>query len=536
MNPYSYEPVKPVVETRFGKLRGACYGGVNMFMGVKYADAPRFQLPVEPQPWEGVKNAYVYGPISPQMGEPNPFPFYRGILLLQKEGEDCQNLNIWAPRDPGNGKKPVFVWIHGGGFMAGNAMEEYSFDGFHLAREGDVVFVSVNHRLNILGYMNLTEYGEAFAESPNLGLWDLVMALKWIHENIAAFGGDPDNVTICGHSGGGGKVLCLYQMPEAAPYFQRGICLSGATPEGPASEPEDTRVLAREMLAQLGITKDNIDEVYTVSFRRLCRAYRQVASRLWNEGRCVVFEPQKTARFIGFPPFNGFASCSGRKPLIVSTVMAEFAVCPVKAEEKAAMNEADKIAFLRRTFGEKADGLITRFRSSYPEHDLMDIFCTDTVFRRPTVETALEKARCGANNTYVFLAALNTLEDGNPPMWHGADVGYAFRNEDRVFILNDPVYGPQMSDIFSSILLNFARTGDPNNACLPRWEPFTEDEPWTMVIDKVCELKRDIDPETGKSIPFDSRYLDLLSSCVPPFRLPAMFAEEGASAQIEMDK
>lgn len=535
MNPYTFDAVKPVVETKYGALRGVCYGGVNMFMGVKYADAPRFQLPREPQPWEGVKNAYVYGPISPQMGGPSPFPFYRGLLLLQKEGEDCQNLNIWAPKEQSGGKKPVFVWIHGGGFMAGNAMEEYSFDGFHMAREGDVVFVSINHRLNILGYMNLTEYGEAFAESPNLGLWDLVAALKWIHENIAAFGGDPDNVTICGHSGGGGKVLCLYQMPEAASYFHRGICLSGATPQGPASEPEDTRALAREMLAQLDIGPENISEVYTVPFNRLVWAYRQVAMRLYNEGRYVIFEPQPTDKFIGFPPFHGFAACSAQKPLILSTVLGEFAMCPVKAEEKSAMSEADKIAFLRRSFGENADELIARFRRSYPDHDLMDLTCTDTVFRRPTAEAALEKARCGADNTYVYLAALNTLEDGNPPLWHGGDVGYAFKNEDRVFVLNDPVYGPVMSDIFSSVLLSFAKTGDPNNPYLPEWKPFTEAEPWTMVIDKACELRMDKDTQSGKNIPFDEPFMDLMMRCVPPFRLPPMFAEEGMNAQIQMD-
>ncbi len=535
MNPHSFDPVKPVVDTKFGRLRGVGYGGVNLFMGVKYAEAGRFQPPVEQQPWEGVKNAYVYGPISPQMGEPSPFPYYRGILLLQKEGEDCQNLNIWAPQG-GDRKKPVFVWIHGGGFMSGNAMEEYSFDGFNLAKKGDMVFVSINHRLNILGYMNLTDYGEEFAESPNLGLWDLVAALKWIHENIASFGGDPDNVTICGHSGGGGKVLCLFNMPEAAPYFHRGVCLSGATPSGPASEPEDTRALAREMLAQLKITQDNIREVYTLPFRRLVWAYRQVARRLFNEGRYVVFEPQKTARFRGFPPFNSFDPCSAQKPLIVSSVLAEFASCPLKADEKAAMSEADKRAFLHARYGGIADDLIARFIEAYPGHDLLDLTCVDTIFRPPTVEAAREKSRSGSDNTYVFLAALNTLEDGNPPLWHGGEVGYAFRNTDRVFVLSDPACEQTMTDIFSSILLNFAKTGDPNNEFLPLWKPFTEAEPNTMLIDRTCALRVDSDPATGKKLPFDGRMMDLLLSVTPPWRLPPMFAEEGSNAQIDMDR
>jgi para-nitrobenzyl esterase len=200
MNQFVFDPIKPVVDTKFGKLRGVTYGDVNIFMGVKYAEAKRFHMPVEQQSWEGVKNAYTYGPISMQMMPPNPPPYYRGLHMLQKQSEDCQNLNIWAPKTMNGEKKPVLVWMHGGGYFAGSALEEYSFDGFNLAHYGDIVFVSVNHRLNILGHLNLADYGEEFKNSVNVGIADLVAALKWIHENIAAFGGDPENVTIIGHS------------------------------------------------------------------------------------------------------------------------------------------------------------------------------------------------------------------------------------------------------------------------------------------------------------------------------------------------
>ena len=134
MNTYVFDPVKPVAETKFGKLRGVCYGGVNMFMGIKYANAKRFCMPVEPETWEGVKDAYRYGHISPQLGAPTPPPYYRGLFMHQIEGEDCQNLNVWAPKGKEGEKKPVFVWLHGGGFLAGNALEEYSFDGFQIGR------------------------------------------------------------------------------------------------------------------------------------------------------------------------------------------------------------------------------------------------------------------------------------------------------------------------------------------------------------------------------------------------------------------
>ena len=206
MNQYVFENTRPVVETKFGKIRGVTYGDVNMFMGVQYAKAKRFHMPEEQEPWEGIRNAYFFGPTTPLTRPNTPFALYRGLKLLQNESEDCQNLNIWAPKTLNGEKKPVFVWMHGGGFFAGNAFEEYSFDGFNMAHYGDVIFVSINHRLNIIAHMNMADYGPEFKNSVNVGIADLVAALKWIHENIAAFGGDPENVTIAGHSGGGGKI------------------------------------------------------------------------------------------------------------------------------------------------------------------------------------------------------------------------------------------------------------------------------------------------------------------------------------------
>ena len=262
MNQYVFEEERPVVDTKCGKIRGIAYGGVNIFMGIDYAKAKRFQMPVEIEPWEGIKNAYQHGPISKQVLKLKPFYTYRGLHMLEEESEDCQNLNIWAPKG-GAEKKPVFVWIHGGGFFGGNAFEEYSFEGANLARHGDIIFVSINHRLNILGHLNLDQYGEEFKDSPNVGIADLVVAMKWINENIAAFGGDPENVTICGHSGGGGKVQCLFQLKDAAPYFQRGIVLSGARSDEAYHLDDGTasRETAKKMMDYLGINKDNIQKV-----------------------------------------------------------------------------------------------------------------------------------------------------------------------------------------------------------------------------------------------------------------------------------
>lgn len=496
MNQYIFDPIKPVVETKFGKLRGVTYGDVNIFMGIKYAEAKRFQMPVEQQPWEGIKNAYTYGPITMQMMPPNPPSYYRGLHMLQKQSEDCQNLNIWAPKTVNGEKKPVFVWMHGGGFFTGNALEEYSFDGFNMAHHGDIIFVSINHRLNILAHLNLADYGEKFQNSVNVGIADLVAAMKWIHENIAAFGGDPENVTICGHSGGGAKVQCMYQIEEAAPYFQRGIVLSGVMNSGTASAEEDSRKVAKAILDELGITKENIEKVYEVSFEELVGAYRKVSPALSEAGVYQNWGPLKNDYFHGFPPENSFMPWSKDKPLIFGSTLGEFPTVRLTEEEKEAMTEDDKITFLRNRFGAEADHLIELFRKAYPKHhNILDLAYMDSMVRIPTRKAALKHAENGKQNTYNFLVSYNAPEDGWIPLWHGGEVCYIFMNEDRVYVLNEAVFGQKLANIFSTMTLNYVKYGDPNNKYLPKWEPVTDEHHYTMIIDRECECLEGHDEE-----------------------------------------
>ena len=497
MNQYVFEPVKPVVETKYGRLRGVTYGEVNIFMGIPYAHAERFGMPAEPEPWEGIRNAYTYGPVSPQTLPPNPPSYYRGLHMLRKEGEDCQNLNIWAPRILNGEKKPVFVWIHGGGYFAGNALEEYSFDGFNLAHYGDVVFVSINHRLNILGFLDLSEYGPRFANSVNAGIVDIVMALKWIHENIAAFGGDPENVTLCGHSGGGGKVECMYQLEEAAPCFQRGIVLSGAMKEEFDPSPDDSRQMARAIVNELGLTEETIDEIRDVPFSELLAAYKRALPGLREKGVNTTWSPVANAYFPGFPGTVGFMPGSAGKPLIIGSMLGEFEEMTVHLDEdeKAAMTEENKAAFLLKRFGKHTDRLTALFREAYPSHDILDLAYTDTMVRVPAVKAALRHAENGKNNTYSFLAAYCTPEGGRIPVWHGGEVCYMLMNEDKVFVLNEAVTGQKMAKIFSTMVLNYAKYGDPNNKYLPEWKPLTEEHRYTMVIDRECACLEDHDRE-----------------------------------------
>ena len=501
MNPYVFEDKRPIVETRQGKLRGVTYGNVNIFMGIPYAHAKRFQMPEEIEPWEGVKNAYQHGPIPMQAMETKPFFYYRGLHMLELQSEDCQNLNIWAPVCRDGKKKPVFVWIHGGGFFAGNAFEEISFDGFRFALDGDAVFISINHRLNILGYLNLEDYGEEFRHSANVGLFDLVVALKWIHENIAAFGGDPENVTICGHSGGGGKVQCLYQIEEAVPYFQRGICLSGARAglASPCDTRENSRKTAKAMMDYLGITRENIHEVYDVPFERLVDA-------CWQTANPFSFSPIPNDDFPGFPALTHLMSFSKDKPIIYSSTMGELPVNPPTWEEKEAMTPQDQVEFFHKRFGEKADRVMELFRQSYPDHDLMDLAYLDTRYRTSAVRSAMKHVEAGCENVYLMLCAYTVPESGRIPIWHGGEVAYIFLNEDKVLVLNDAENGQKYGAALNALVMNYVRTGNPNNEHLPEWKKVTAEDNWTMIIDRefrcvahhddaLAELHNEVGPE-----------------------------------------
>ncbi len=494
---YLYDPVDPVVQTKYGKVRGYTYGGVDHFFGVKYAKARRFHMPEEPDSWDGVRDTRRFGPVMLQMRPFNPEERNMGLNMPWQMSEDCQNLNIWAPSGGAGSKRPVFVWMHGGGCFSGHATENIIMDGFNMAHDGGVVFVSINHRLNLLGHLNLADYGEEFGNAKNVGIADLVAALRWIHENIEAFGGDPDNVTICGHSGGGGKVLCMYQIEEAKDLFSRGIVMSGVLDNGPETNEADSRKLAGAMLDSLGIGKDNIERIYDVSFDQLVAAYRSVARGLKEEGVNIGLAPLANSYFRGFPIDVGFCGWSKDKPLMLSTVLGEFNF-KVRVDEsfKITATEEEKEQMLHDRFGARSAELAELFRKAYPGHDLIDLMYLDADFRRPTYETAkLHAAASAEENTYVYLFAFNMPTQHRITPWHGVDIALAFSNAEKSPVCNEPVYGPRNAGALGNAYLNFTRCGDPGNAFLPEWRPFTDGQRYTMVIDRECELKEAYDEE-----------------------------------------
>lgn len=327
-------PLTPgLVKTSAGLVQGSEKNGIYRFLGVPYAQAAQRFVPAEEvDPWEEVLVADHYGAMSPQ----------GAISGMGAAGDqtgtdnNCQNLNIWTPGTGDGEKRPVMVWLHGGGFSTGSANDAV-YDGENLSRDGDVVVVSVNHRLNAFGFLDLSAYGEKYQHSANVGILDIVDALEWIQENIESFGGDPDNVTVFGQSGGGAKVLALMTSPDAKGLFDKGIVQSGATETmGPIfnSQQASTR-LTENILSLLGISAENIEDIQTVSVDELQQAAAQALAETGEElqlpaalggGYSMDWQPVVDGDFLPTNPVveGGFAGAGHDVPLLIGSNLNEW--------------------------------------------------------------------------------------------------------------------------------------------------------------------------------------------------------------------
>ena len=298
----------PVVETKAGKLRGFQLDGTYVFHGVKYADAKRFHQPTPVEPWEGIKNALAYGYVCPMLQQDQPSNELMVPHRYWPLDENCQYLNIWTQHLDPNAKKPVLVWLHGGGFAAGSSIEHIAYEGENMSKYGDVVVISLNHRLNILGYLDLSPFGEEYKNSGNAGNADMVAALQWIHENIANFGGDPENVTLFGQSGGGAKVTTLLQTPAADGLYHRAMIMSGVL-EGLLNDSVGSgRDCVQALMQELGV--QTAQQLETVPYHQLAQAYRNVSPALKAKGANVGQSPHPNRFYLGDPLQNG----SGFRP------------------------------------------------------------------------------------------------------------------------------------------------------------------------------------------------------------------------------
>ncbi len=486
----------PVVDTAAGKIRGFQLDSVFTFHGIQYADAERFQMPHPVESWEGEKDAANYGPVCPTFGNPIP----NGELLIPHrfwpENEHCQYLNIWTQSLDRTGKKPVLVWFHGGGFADGSSIEQVAYEGDELCKFGDVVVVTVNHRLNILGFLDMSSFGKKYENSVNAGLADLVAALQWIHDNIAAFGGDPDNVTIFGQSGGGGKVYALLQTPAADGLYHRAFMMSGGC--GVHDGKIDHRPFILEMLKNLGCQENEYEKLEKVPYSLLMKAFNKASRKLnvpmaWHP---VMWHPVANGWYLGTPFESGFTEYAKKVPTIASSVMSEFAAFGGTGSVGPDSPAAEKEAFVDAYYGGHGKEITALFEKAYPGKEILVSTQLDFAHRQSIIRYMDARTACGASApAYTYQLGLVFDIHGGTPAWHCSDIPFVFHNTCRVGSANIEGVSDVIEGQMAGALVAFARTGNPNHPGMPEWKPYTTEEPVTMVFDRTTAAQVDLDRE-----------------------------------------
>lgn len=497
----SFWPVRaageaPVAATRAGKIRGYVDNGVFAFKGVPFgADTARrrFQRPVPPATWTGVRDAVEFGATAPQPrgGGGGFFPPDEAKTM----GEDCLTLSVWTPGLRDAAKRPVLVWFHPGAYSSMTSNTS-AFDGVRLCRRGNVVVVTVNHRLNLFGYLYLSEFGgPEFADSGNAGMLDLVLALEWVRDNIGEFGGDAKNVTIFGQSGGGAKCATLMAMPAARGLFHRVWTMSGQ--QITASRPATARKTASEFLAALQVPPDRVSDLLGLPMEQLMKGRRPGA----------YFGPVKDGRSLPRDPFDPDAApLSADIPMVLGNT---------HDETRGLIGGSDPSLFelTWETLQPKLEAnspfmgdldrakVIAEYRRIYPRYSASDVFFAATTASRSWRGQVIEADRraaqaAAASHTWVYQFDWCTpVQGGRLKAPHGLDIPMVFDNVGLVPQMTGTSPEAQaVADQVSETLLAFARTGNPNNRHIPHWPTYDLSRRTTMVFDRAA---RPVDDPRG---------------------------------------
>jgi len=489
------EPVAaaaPVGNTRHGQVRGVREGDVLVFKGIRYgADTAttRFAAPAAPTAWTEVRDAAQFGATCPQTPTGNP----GGLFTSWRPdptpplSEDCLFLNVWTPGLDDGGQRPVMVWFHGGGFSSGSGSSR-AYDGVRLARRGDVVVVTVNHRLNVFGYLALGHYGEGFEDSAVAGVLDMVQALEWVRDNIAAFGGDPETVMIFGESGGGAKVSTLMATEKATGLFHRAVVQSGAMLRFP--EQATAQEAADKVVENLGLTAETIDTIRTLPVETIRAAVTDTGA---------ATAPSIDGRTLTRHPFEPDAAPPGKSvPLMLGTNRTENSLF-MGAANPAIFEltwEALPTALARNYPDADVDAIVAGYRALQPEADPVDVYfeaTTDARWLAGHVLQAQRKVEQGGAPTWLYLFNWDTPVDGGK--WrspHALEIGFVFDNVANSESMSGVGEEQQkIADMMADTWIAFARSGNPNNGAIPEWPPYNLEKRPVMVFDVEPETVND---------------------------------------------
>ncbi|MDB5110333.1 MAG: carboxylesterase [Mucilaginibacter sp.] len=498
-----------VAATTAGKVRGYTRNEVYTFKGIPYG-APtgnenRFMPPKKPTSWADVRDCLVYGPISPQRPDSGWLQEEYGFLYQWVDGyqdEDCLRLNVWT-RGLNDGKKrPVMLWIHGGGFFSGSSQEHPSYDGESLSKLGDVVVVSINHRLNIFGYLDLSDYGSQYASSGNVGMLDIVAALGWVRDNIGNFGGDKDNVTIFGQSGGGTKVITLMAMPSAKGLFHKAISESNSIVQV-ATHEYATQITAH-VLTDLNISREKIAEIHRVKAPRLVEAIAYAERKMGsavpaNVGRSGL-QPVVDGRLLPTHPFDPVAPpISASVPFLVGTTRNE-ASASINNAPLEKLDEAGLKKRITEKYNTRGEEIYQVLRKVHPNVKPVEILSYISAQNPMAFLQARRKAEQDAAPAYLYMFAWHTpMLDGRPRSFHCSEIPFAFYNTDRCENYTGASgKAKKLSKKIAMAWISFARHGNPNHKDLPEWPAFKQSNGAMMVFNNQCEVRHDPDGEARR--------------------------------------
>lgn len=506
-----------LADTQYGKVRGYVLRGIHYFLGIPYgadtSGANRFMPPQKPKPWAEAFPALWWGNTAPQNMEKryaDPHYAFRDHWNYDDVSEDCLRLNVFTPALADGKRRPVLVWLHGGGFANGNGIEHDGYNGENFARFGDAVFVSINHRLGPLGYCDLAGVGgEKFAESGNVGMLDCVAALEWVRDNIAGFGGDPGSVTIMGQSGGGAKVCALTAMPSAKGLFHKAVVLSGASLK--MGEKEHAEKLGAAVLAEAGLALAEIEKLQKMPWKDFYAIATKAAQKVNEQagpGMRRGFNPVVDGVVLPqHPYFPEPAPAAAAVPMLICSTTNEQS--PSWSDSKLEAITLDEVAEKVKVragfgagFGDKAKEVVAAYAKAFPGKKPVEIWSLVSSNRQSVVALADAKSKQPAAVHVAWFGWQPPLFDNRMRAFHCLDICFWFHNTDLMLTHTGGGAQPRrLAEKMARTLLQFMKTGDPNGGGLPAWSRYTTARGETMVLDDVSAVHDDPDREARKALP-----------------------------------